>query len=164
MTGKPLLIAAAVCLLMFAGAVPVAGDVPEITEYDRDVRWVTVQGKAIATWYGGRYIGRKHAAAWHRQVPPGWPDVVDYRHLGVAAPPQFPFGTRVRITRLGSCWGGMPSEDGPVVEAVVLDRLGRPWHELWDLWPKTAAQLDFGPLVSRADGGCIWIRVEVLTQ
>lgn len=124
-------------------------------------QWVVVQERAILTWYGDEYVGRRHAASWHDQVPAGFPHVVTVWHSGVAAPRQVPFGTRIRLTRLGIC--GDPSSEEAVLrtEAVVLDRMNWRVDGQWDAWPATARDLGFGPQVD-TDCGCVLVRVEVL--
>lgn len=115
-----------------------------------------LEPSAKLTWYGGPYVGQHHAAYWHGETPKGFPDVVTLEDLGVAAPYEVPFGTVVRITRIGHCAGYNSELDGRSVYAVVVDRLGQNIPKHYDAFPATFQAL--GTL----DEGCLRVRVEVL--
>lgn len=109
-------------------------------------------------WYGqgDGYLGRHHASYWHGQVPEGFPGVVDLEHFGIAASSEYPFGQRLKLTRICACNGVPPERDGSSVEAVVVDRLGVDDERLFDAWPATWLKLaDF-------ETGCIKVSVEVI--
>ena len=125
--------------------------------------WILLYPEAVATWYGGQFLGKRHAASWHGETPIGYPETVTRNVAGVAAPSDIPFGTLLRLTRVGAC-NEEPSEyDGRQVIVVVLDRKKR--HEIpgyLDLWPLPAELLGFGPSFGDRDAGCVKVRVEVL--
>lgn len=112
--------------------------------------WVLLYPEAVATWCGGQFLGKRHASSWHGETPIGYPETVNRSVAGVAAPSDIPFGTLLRLTRVGAC-NEEPSEyDGRQVIVVVLDRKER--HEV----------PGFGPSFGDRDAGCVKVRVEVL--
>jgi len=116
----------------------------------------TPQPVAKLTWYGEEFVGRRHAASWHQQVPAGWPEVVNTRDLGIAAPYDIPFGTTVRITRIGNCYGEVSKRDGDFVDAVVVDRMAEDNLAWFDAWPATFEAL------GELEEGCLQVHVTVI--
>lgn len=117
----------------------------------------------IPCWYygpGDGYLGRRHAASWHGLTPPGWPEVVDWVHPGIAtADRSIPFGTRLHL-RVVAVPGWAREQYGHLVgreaEGVVVDRMA-PWvREGIDLWPALAREL-MGPDWRRI--GKVWVEV-----
>jgi len=118
-----------------------------------------------ATWYGGEeFIGRHHAAHWHKETPVGAPAVVDYEYLGCAAPIDIPFGTQLIFTRVSACKGYSSPFDGKSVVCTVVDRKARyTIPDYYDLWPAAAQGLGFGPGYS-SDDGCVTVQVQRVLQ
>jgi len=122
-----------------------------------------LSNNGIATWYGNEFIGKHHAAHWHNETPIGAPEVVTDSYLGVAAPSNIPFGTKLLIIRKSTCMGHESPYDGAFVIATVIDRKKN--HTIphyYDLWPMTAKMLGFGPLSATADDGCVKVKVYIL--
>lgn len=125
---------------------------------------VPVRQSATLTWYGEHFLGRRHAASWHQQTPPGAPEVVDTTFRGIAAPLSIPFGTVLIIERVGACHDTPSEYDGRRAIAIVVDRM-RDFHNTgtYDAWPQVAADLGFGPEFP-ADDGCVRVNVWQLTS
>lgn len=113
----------------------------------------------LSTWYSSTSY---HAAYYHRQVPFRMPEVVDDVHSGCAAPPEFPFGSVIRVTRDRDCLNRASEFDGVSVIVTVLDRLADPSVQIIDLWPAPASRLGFGSSFGDHDVGCLHVHVKVL--
>jgi len=120
--------------------------------------WIPIDSQATATWYGNQFIGCHHAAYWHSRTPVGFTPVVDTARFGVAAPSSIPFGTKLRITRICTCWGEPRVTDGRQVVVTVVDRRARSVWGYYDLWPAPAEALDM------VEDGCIKIQVDILAE
>lgn len=121
-----------------------------------------LSGDGTATWYGNEFIGKHHAAYWHGETPLGAPDVVNNIYLGVAAPSDIPFGTKLLLIRESTCMKHDSPYDGVFVFATVVDRKAN--HKIlhhYDLWPATAKALGFGPTFEN-DAGCIRAQVFIM--
>lgn len=114
--------------------------------------------RAVLTWYGEGFLGRRHAASWHGETPIGAPETLNETYLGIAAPARFPFGAILTLTRIDTCWGEHSDKDGMSVVAVVIDRRARDTDNHFDAWPATARALGFGPRYSE-DDGCVVVSV-----
>ena len=124
--------------------------------------WQLLEEEAICTWYGEAFVGRRHAASWHKETPWNFPEVVTGTDYGIAAPIDVPFGTILRLTRVQTCYGETSEYDGRSVIVVVVDRK-RNYRArgYFDLWPAAAKRLGFGPEFED-DAGCVKVRVEAL--
>ena len=113
----------------------------------------------LATWYSE--LGQRHAASWHGMTPHLIPEVVTMQHYGIAAPRSYPFGTRLKVTRMRGLVGGPSPYDGRSVIVTVVDRVGRPSCDChFDLWPAAARVLGIGPTFGKRDAGALEVRVE----
>ncbi|GAG29268.1 unnamed protein product, partial [marine sediment metagenome] len=74
-----------------------------------------VSKEGVATWYGNEFVGKHHAAYWHEKTPSGAPDVVDDTYLGIAAPSDIPFGTKLLLIRESTCMEHGSPYDGSFV-------------------------------------------------
>jgi hypothetical protein len=110
-------------------------------------------GEGVLTHYGegDGFMGQRHAASWHAETPAGFPEVVTRDALGVAAPSDIPFGSRLRLTVFATCDGrALPPR---TIEAVVVDRRADGAEGYYDAWPATFRAL--------ADPACGCVRVQV---
>lgn len=106
-------------------------------------------------------MGRRHAASWHGETPEGISETVNWEDYGVAAPINIPFGTKVKLTRIGAVNGEPSCYDGQSVIATVVDRMEnytRTTH--FDAYPATARALGFGPYMVQ-DVGVVLVQVEI---
>lgn len=127
--------------------------------------WIPYERPGRVTWYGEEFLGRRHAASWHRETPVGFPEVVTTEHFGVAAPATIPFGTVLRLTFVDTCAPGCSEEAqemvGTEVYVVVVDRMKDSEARTFDLWPAAAHELGFGPDYGDEDWGCIRAKVDI---
>lgn len=129
-----IVIAAGVILLLLS--VPVSGD----------------EGTVRVFYYGlgDGYFGEKHSAAWHRETPENWPDVVDLVHYGIATSDHsIPFGTILCLEAVAyPAWAEGEYDHligASIICGTVVDRMPR-WVEQQfgpciDIWPAMARML-----------------------